>query len=229
MAAAPITGRMNDIHAAGPAAGRRRGIARGPPPETCSRSDGGTFMGYITSNPIMAMKPKVIVVAGLLTAVCAGSTFAAAPATAKPASRVSVVFVEPQKFTDLKRDSWGDYSPDLAGQLQAFMQETGERYVPVGMHLVIKVTDVDLAGEFEPQLGPRFDDIRMVRAIYPPRIKLEFSLTDAKGTVLNSGSREITDLAFQMRTAWPADDYLRYEKEILRDWFSAEFGRVAKN
>ncbi len=186
-------------------------------------------MEYIAFNPIKAMKSKVIVLAVLLVAASARPTFAVTPAAAKPASRVSVVFVEPQKFTDLKRDSWGDYSPDLAGQLQAFMQETGERYVPAGMHLVIKVTDVDLAGDFEPQLGPSFADVRMVRAVYPPRIKLEFSLTDAKGAVLNSGSREITDLAFQMRAAWPADDYLRYEKEILRDWFSSEFGRVAKN
>ena len=186
-------------------------------------------MGYIKSNPIKIMKSKVIILTALLMAAGAGRTFAAAPAAAKPASRVSVVFVEPQKFSDVKRDSWHDYSQDLLDQLQTFMQATGERVVPAGLHLAIKVTDVDLAGEFEPQLGPRFEDVRMVRAIYPPHIKLAFSLTDAKGTVLSAGERDVTDLAFQMRTAWPTDDYLRYEKAILRDWFSSEFGRVAKN
>ncbi len=184
-------------------------------------------MGYITSNPITAMKSKVIVLSALLVA--AGPTFAVTPPAPQPASRVSVVLVDPQKFTDAKRDSWSDNGSDLLQQLQTFMQETGEPYVPAGMHLEIKVTDVDLAGEFEPWRGPDFDGVRIVRAIYPPRLKLEFSLTDAKGTVLNSGQREITDLAFQMRTAWPADDYLRYEKAILRDWFSSEFGRGAKN
>ena len=69
----------------------------------------------------------------------------------------------------------------------------------------------------------------MVRAIYPPRIKLEFSLTDARGNVVSSGRRELTDLAFDLRMAWPADDYLRYEKDLLRDWFSAEFGRPQKS
>jgi Protein of unknown function (DUF3016) len=186
-------------------------------------------MGYIESNSTEAMKAKIIVLAALVVAAGAGPTFAVAPAAAKPASRVSIAFVEPQKFTDLKRDSWGDYSPELLNELQTFLQETGEHYVPAGLHLAIKVTDVDLAGEFEPQLGPRFNDVRMVRAIYPPRIKLEFSLTDGEGKVLNSGQRELTDLDFQMRIAWPADDYLRYEKDILRDWFSSEFGRLTKH
>jgi hypothetical protein len=184
-------------------------------------------MGYITSNPITTMKSKVIVLSALFVA--AGPTFAATPPAPPSAARVSVVFVDPQKFTDTKRDSWSDSGSDLLQQLQTFMQETGERYVPAGMHLEIKITDVDLAGEFEPWHGPDFDSVRIVRAIYPPRFKLEFSLTDAKGTVLKSGPREITDLAFQLRTAWPADDYLRYEKAILRDWFSSDFGRVAKN
>lgn len=174
------------------------------------------------------MKTKVIILAALLVAACAGPTFAATPAAAKPASRVSVVFVEPEKFTDLKRDSWSDYSPDLLDQLQTFMRETGEYYVPPGMHLGIKITDVDLAGDFEPWRGPRFDDVRIVRAIYVPRISLEFSLTDAKGDVVSSGKREISDLAFQMRTAWPQNDYLRYEKDILRDWFRQEFRDLKK-
>jgi hypothetical protein len=73
------------------------------------------------------------------------------------------------------------------------------------------------------------EDVRMVRAIYAPHIKLEFKLTDAKGATLNSGRRDVTDLTFQMRTAWPPDDYLRYEKDILRDWFSAEFRGLQKS
>ena len=91
------------------------------------------------------------------------------------------------------------------------------------MHLDIKVTDVDLAGEFEPWRGAEFDHVRIIRAIYMPHINLSFTLTDAKGSVVNSGARELTDQAFQWRTAWPPDDYLRYEKDLLRDWFRQEF------
>ena len=70
----------------------------------------------------------------------------AAATAPKPESRVSVIFVEPQKFTDVKQDSWGDNSPALLAQIKNFLCETGESYVSAGLHLEIKVTDISLAG-----------------------------------------------------------------------------------
>ena len=179
-------------------------------------------MGVYSVEPKVTMKSKVLLLPALLVLAGAGPAFAGA-APAPSASRVTVEMVQPDKFTDCKRSSWEGTSMDLVDQLRQFMQTTGERYLPAGMHLDIKVTDVDLAGEFEPWHGPQFDEVRIVKAIYPPRITLDFSVTDAKGAVVSSGQREITDLAYQMRMAWPTDDYLRYEKDILRDWFSSEF------
>jgi len=166
----------------------------------------------------------------MLLSAGAGLAFAADPVTAKPESRVAVVYVDPDKFTDVKRENWSENSTDLLDQLKTFMIEKGERYVPAGMHLEIKVTDVDLAGDFEPWRGPNYDGVRIIKDIYVPRIKLEFSLTDAKGTVINSGQRTLTDLAFQMRstTILPRDDYLRYEKDLLQDWFYNEFNSLRK-
>ena len=169
------------------------------------------------------MKTKILILAALLVAAGAGRAFAAGSAAVKADSPVSVTFVDPQKFTDVKMDSWGGDSAGLLDQLQAFMRETGGRYLPSGMRLDVKVTDVDLAGEFEPWRGPNFDQVRIIRAIYMPRINLSFTLTDAKGKVVSSGERELTDQAFQWRMAWPPDDYLRYEKDLLRDWFRQEF------
>jgi hypothetical protein len=63
------------------------------------------------------------------------------------------------------------------------MCKMGERYVPVGMQLKMKVTDIDLAGGFEPWRGPQFGAIRITREIYPPRISLEFRLIDGSGNV----------------------------------------------
>ena len=94
----------------------------------------------------------------------------------------------------------------------------------------IKVTDIDLAGDFEPWRGPQFDQVRITRDIYPPRISLEFRLTDGSGGIVSAGKRELRDLAYQRRLIRPLDDYLRYEddylryeKDILRDWFRSEF------
>lgn len=175
------------------------------------------------------MKTKVLVLAALLGAASAGSAFAAAATAPKPESRVSVIFVEPQKFTDVKQDSWGDNSPALLAQIKNFLCETGESYVSAGLHLEIKVTDISLAGKFEPWRGAQFDDVRIVRGIYPPCFKLDFRLTDEKGNVVKEGAREITDLAFQLRSAWPLSDPLRYEKDMMRDWFREEFGRARKS
>ncbi len=172
------------------------------------------------------MKTKTFILGAILGAIGLAPIHADAPAPPKPESRVSVVFVNPESFTDVKRDSFGGNSPELLDQIRKFMIATGERCIPAGVHLEIKVTDVDLAGEFEPQRGPQFADVRIVRDIYPPRFKLQFALTDAKGTIVSSGQRNITDPAFQMRTVWPADDPLRYEKDILRDWFRSEFRAV---
>jgi hypothetical protein len=168
------------------------------------------------------MKTRILILATLLGAAGAGVAFAANPAGPAPESRVTVVFVAPEKFTDVKYD-WTGNSPDLLDQIHKFMCETGARYVPEGMRLEIKITDISLAGEFEPWRGPSFDHVRIVRSIYPPRFNLEFRLVDAKGNVVSEGKREIKDLAFQMRIALPSNDYLRYEKDMLRDWFRTEF------
>lgn len=174
------------------------------------------------------MNTRIVLFAALLPGIWVAPAFAGASGPEKPAVRVSVQFVNPQDFTDLKRENWQDYSPGLMDQLQNYMVRTGERFVPKGMHLSIKVTDVDLAGRFEPWRGPEFDDVRIVRAIDPPRINLEYRLTDDGGRMVKSGRANLTDLGFEMRIAWPLNDYLRYEKSLLSDWFYQEFAGLRK-
>jgi hypothetical protein len=174
------------------------------------------------------MKTRGLILAALLGVAGAGSAFGRGPATTSPESRVSVVFVEPQTFTDVKVTRWGGNSANLLDELQQFMRATGEARVPAGLRLEIRVTDIRLAGNIEPGRGPRLDNVRIVRSIYPPCIKLEFRVTDGKGAVVKEGKRELTDAAFLMRDPWPTDDYLRYEKNLLRDWFRAEFRSLGK-
>ena len=91
-------------------------------------------------------------------------------------------------------------------------------------------TDIDLAGDYEPARGPTIGNIRIVKEIYPPRMKLSFRLTDANGEVLKQGDRELSDLNF-MRTAIPAfsNDPYRYEKTMLENWLDREFRAEKKN
>ena len=53
---------------------------------------------------------------------------------------------------------------------------------------------------------------------------LELEVMDSAATVVKSGKRDLTDINYQLRSVYPRADYLRYEKDILRDWLRAELG-----
>ncbi len=174
----------------------------------------------------------ILLLISLLSAVSVGSACPGVATASDPASRIAVVFVQPQHFTDVRYSKAEPNSVALLDALHTFMGKMGERYVPAGMQLEIKVTDIDLAGDFEPWRGPQFGYVRITREIYPPHISLEFRLTDDSSNVVSAGNRDISDIAYQARLVRPPDDYLRYEKAILRDWFRNEFsgqGRAAQH
>ena len=102
--------------------------------------------------------------------------------------------------------------------------------MPEGHTLSVTFTDIDMAGDFEPWRGVRFDDVRIVKDIYPPRIVLSFRLTDADGNVVKQGKRDLRDIAFMMKiTMGFRDDSVRHEKALLDDWLRSEFPRVRKS
>lgn len=173
------------------------------------------------------MKKTAVLTAVALALVGAGPVVAASSTSAAKTSPVTVTFVDPAKFTDLKFYPWQDYSVGLMDTLKSYIEQTGARFVPPGMHLTMTVTDVDLAGRFEPWRGPRLDTVRIIRAIYPPRIDFKFRLTNKQGAVVKSGERHLTNVAFQIQSSLqPPDDYLRYEKDLLFSWFSRAFANL---
>ena len=86
----------------------------------------------------------------------------------------------------------------------------------------MKFTDIDLAGEFEPQRGPNFDRVRIMKNIYAPRFDLEFKLTGADGKVLNEGKRTLRDSYYMDRMIADKSDPLCYDKDILNDWLRSD-------
>jgi class 3 adenylate cyclase len=167
----------------------------------------------------------------LLLGLSAGALFAA---DAKTASRVTVVFANPEKFTDI-RDNSSDYDNERGRErylpvIEEYLQQLGESRLAPGQKLTITFTDIDLAGDFEPWRGPQFNDVRIIKEIYIPRMTFSFKLTDANGQVVKEGERKLQDLSFQMRIDGFRDDPLRYEKSMLGDWLREEFRpAVAKN
>ena len=158
-------------------------------------------------------------------------TVSAAPTQPQTVARAEVNFFEPQKFTDVRDSYMGDYErTTYLDSLRNHVLEQAKYYVPDGHTLSVTFTDIDMAGDFEPWRGPRFDDIRIVKDIYPPRIALAFRLTDANGNVVKEGRRDLRDLSFMMKITMAfRDDPVRHEKALLDDWLRDEFPRVRKN
>jgi hypothetical protein len=162
---------------------------------------------------------KLPAIAFLLLSGCAAS----APHD-EAVSRVSVSFVEPEKFTDARRAELAPTSAGVLRELEKFLIETGGRYLPATTKLSIRVTDIDLAGDFELFRGPQADQVRITKGLYPPHIVLEFELRDSGAKVIKMGKRNLTDIDYQSRSVYQRENYLRYEKDILRDWLRAELG-----
>ena len=156
--------------------------------------------------------------------------FSAGAAPTQTLARAEVNFFEPQKFTDVRDSYMGDYErTTYLESIRNHLLEQAKYFVPDGHSLAVTFTDIDMAGDFEPWRGPRFDDIRIVKDIYPPRMNLAFRLTDAEGNVVKEGRRELRDLSFMMKiTMGFRDDPVRHEKALLDDWLRDEFPRVRK-
>ena len=59
--------------------------------------------------------------------------------------------------------------------LALYAKHCPEKYRAHQAEYEIRVTEVDLAGDFEPWRGPQFQDVRIVKDLYPPRVNLEFN------------------------------------------------------
>jgi hypothetical protein len=134
---------------------------------------------------------------------------------------VEVRFVDPAHYSDV-RDAHFPRA-DIEQPLAAHLQGLGDKLLAPEEKLEIEVTDVDLAGEIEP-VGPRLEQVRVMRSHTWPRMTLRYTLRDRDGTALRSAELRLSDMNY-LDNARPvsAGDPLRYEKQMLSDWFRREF------
>ncbi|MGV8941851.1 MAG: DUF3016 domain-containing protein [Lysobacter sp.] len=163
-----------------------------------------------------------LVLAGCATA----PLLASGPGQLPEEGPVQVAWQDPAGFREISRGQ--DHIDRLHGvwvrQLAQYLRSEAERRLPVGERLQVTFIDIDRAGEYEPWLGPRYSDVRIMRDIYPPRIRLEFRRLDAKGQVLAEGERQLVGSDYLSRSRMTRDDDpLRYEKQLLEDWLRREF------
>lgn len=141
--------------------------------------------------------------------------------------QVRVSWTDPDRFTET-RESRGRGLASTGQRLQQLgrhLVRSAERWLEPGQRLDVNITDLKLAGGFEPWHGPQYNDVRIVRNIYPPRLDLSFTLTSADGSVIASGDRKLRDMGFLTHSTVNNSDNLRYEKRMLDDWLRREFAR----
>jgi len=153
-----------------------------------------------------------------------GSIAPLAAAAATPAeSSVSVTYVNPEQFTENRMYGRQDRFNriDYLAQLKAYLIKQGQAVLKPGQSLHVDITDIQLAGSYEPWHGPRWDYVRVMRDIYPPRIDLNFKLVDQDGNVLREGKRALRDLDYlhsSLSLAAAQGSPLYYDKALLRRW-----------
>jgi hypothetical protein len=165
---------------------------------------------------------RLSVLAGVVSALIGVSTLAAPQPLPE---RIQVSWSNPADFADTQENYGVDRErpEEWLSQLARHLRYRADRALPSGQQLDVIFTDVKRAGAFEPWRGPRWDEIRIIKDIYPPRIDLRYTLTGADGTVLGEGERKLRDPAFLSGATPNAQDPLRYEKRLLDDWLRREF------
>ena len=153
-----------------------------------------------------------------------GSIAPPSTAAVEPAgSSVSVTFVHPEQFTENRLYGRQDRFNriDYLAQLKAYLVEQGQAVLKPGQRLHVDITDIRLAGAYEPWHGPQWSYVRVMRDAYPPRIDLAFRLVDQDGNVLREDKRALRDLDYlNSGVGLPAATgaSLYYDKALLRRW-----------
>ena len=137
---------------------------------------------------------------------------------------VSVRWSDPAQFTEL-RYSLNRHEAergDWVRQLAIYLQSRSAQRLPAGERMDVEILDIQRAGEYEYLFGGA-TDIRVLRDIYPPRMRLHVRRTGADGHVIEDGERRLSDLAY---LAGPqplsGSDPLRYEKRMIDQWVRRE-------
>lgn len=171
----------------------------------------------------MATSIRSVVLALVLALSLAPAALAETPASAP----VSVEFVNPDKFTDI-REGFLRTNVDKNVHLKSLrkhLERKAATYLQPGQTLHLAVTDIDLAGDHTPHSNPALLDIRTVSNLYPPRVNLNYTLSDASGAVVRTGEAKLKDLGFDISSGGAnTSDPLRYEKRMLDKWLRSEFG-----
>lgn len=170
---------------------------------------------------------------GLFLCVAMLGASAAAPAAegqpaadaAISAGGVQVSYQNPETFSEMRR--YPNERARWLDELSRYLVRRASVVTATGERLTVTITDVQLAGMFEPWRRHLYD-VRIVRDTTPPLIDLSFRLESPQGALIAQGERRLRDINFLTRNRRYSGDELAYEKNLLDDWVYKEFPAVRK-
>lgn len=90
--------------------------------------------------------------------------------------------------------------------------------LPQDQTLKLTVTDVDLAGD----VNFGMQEVRVVRSIFYPRIKLDYQVLDKQGNTISQGKADLKDMRFLDRIGTARSESFKHEKRLITDWIDDE-------
>ncbi len=168
---------------------------------------------------------KKLLISSILIA--ASSSFVAHAESEKP-DRVNIEWEDPKSYTDVRpsNQSRKRFRESTFNRIEKHLEKLALK-LPDGQTLKMTVTDLDLAGHVWPGHIAGLDstsEVRIIKRIDIPRVDFSYQLMDASGAVLKEGEEKLKDMNFQEHgTNRFSDDALRYEKNMLTDWFKNTF------
>lgn len=158
------------------------------------------------------------------TALAANVTDPSAPRSLPADGPVSVSWSDPSGFSDLRYSGnrWAASQGDWVAQLAEYLQQRAAARLPDGARMEVTITDIQRAGRYEPWLGMQYDQVRIMRDHYPPRMQMNVRITGADGQVLAEGERKLQDTSYLQGGSRNDTDALRYEKRMIDDWLRRE-------
>lgn len=170
------------------------------------------------------MKLKSLLLASLLTTVTACVNVQDTPVGPDPITEEGVVKItwqDPKKYTDIVATSelQSRFEKQIFTTLTADLNILASKVLKPGEMLVMKVTNVDLAGDVRPTFGETSNNIRVVKDVYPPRIAFSYKVMQGNRVVM-SGQEKLQDMFFMGGIQPLTEKPFMYEANLLKHWFN---------
>lgn len=104
--------------------------------------------------------------------------------------------------------------------IRKIFSDLADKHLAPGQALKVNVTHIDLAGRIEPAIH----DIRVMRAVTWPRLRFSYEVSD-NGSVVTAGEADLADLNYLNGFNRFGSDRLRYERQMVTDWFRKTLAR----